>query len=44
MELRAAVFPNGLAELFKIGERRNHPRTGLWIFVVRGRNLVGVLE
>ena len=44
MEFRAAVFPHGLAERSEIGERRNHPRTGLWIFVVRGRNLVGILE
>jgi hypothetical protein len=43
-EFRAAVFPDGLAELFEIGERRNHPRTGLWCFVVRGRDLVGSLE
>ena len=44
MEFRVAVFPHGLAELSKIGERRNHPCTGLWIFVVRGRNLVGFFE
>jgi hypothetical protein len=44
MEFCAAVFPHGLAERSEIGERRNHPRTGLWIFVVRGRNLVGSLE
>ena len=44
MEFRAAVFPHGLAELSKIGERRNHPCTGLWIFVVSCRNLVGILE
>ena len=44
MDFRAAVFLHGLAELSKIGERRNHPRTGLWIFVVSGRNLVGILE
>ena len=44
MEFRAAVFPHGLAEVSKIGECRNHPCTGLWIFVERGRNLVGILE
>ena len=44
MEFRAAVFPHSLAEVSKIGERRNHPCTGLWIFVVRVRNLVGVFE
>ena len=44
MEFRAAGFPHGLAERAEIGERRNHPRTGLWYFVVRGRDLVGSLE
>ena len=44
MEFRAAVFPHGLAERSEIGERRNHPRTGLWCFVVRVRDLVGSLE
>ena len=44
MEFRAAVFPHGLAERAEIGERRNHPRTGLWCFDVRGRDLVGSLE
>ena len=44
MEFRAAVFPHGLAEGSKIGERRTHPCTGLWCFVVRGRDLVGSLE
>ena len=44
MEFRAAVFSHGLAEVSKIGERRNHPCTGLWVFVVRGRNLVGIFE
>jgi hypothetical protein len=39
MEFRAAVFPHGLVERAEIGEHRNHPRTGSWIFVVRGRNL-----
>jgi hypothetical protein len=44
MEFRAAVFPYGLAERSEIGERQNHPHTGLWCFVVRGRDLVGSLE
>ena len=44
MEFHAAVFPHGLAECSKIGERRNRPHTGLWVFVVRGRDLVGSLE
>jgi hypothetical protein len=44
MEFRAAVFSHGLAERSKIGERRNHPSTGLWCFVVRVRDLVGSLE
>ena len=44
MEFRAAGFPHGLAERAEIGERRNHPRTGLWYFVVRGRDLVGSPE
>ena len=40
MEFRAAVFPHGLAERSEIGERRNHPCTGLWCFVIRVRDLV----
>jgi hypothetical protein len=44
MEFRAAVFPRDLVEASKIGERRNHPRTGLWIFVVGVRNVVGSFE
>jgi hypothetical protein len=44
MEFCAAVFPHGLAECSEIEEHRNHPRTGLWIFVVRGRDLVESLE
>jgi hypothetical protein len=44
MEFRVAVFPHGLAERSEIGERRNHPRTGLWCFVARLRDLVGSLE
>ena len=44
MEFCAAVFPHGFPKLSKIGERRNHPCTGLWIFVVMDRNLVWILE
>ena len=44
MEFRAAVFPHSLVERSEIGERRNHPRTGLCCFVVRVRDLVGSLE
>jgi len=44
MEFRAVVFPHGLAERPEICERRNHPRAGLWCFVVRVRDLVGSLE
>jgi hypothetical protein len=44
MEFRAAVFPRSLAERSEIGERRNHPRTGLWHFVVKGRDLMGSPE
>ena len=44
MEFLATVFPHGFAALSKIGERRNYPCTGLWCFVVRGRDLVGSLE
>ena len=39
IEFRAAVFPHSLAERSEIGERRNHPRTRLWCFVVRGGDL-----
>jgi hypothetical protein len=44
MEFRAAGFPHGLADYSKIGEGRNHPCTGLQIFVVRSRDLVGSLK
>ena len=44
MEFLATVFPHGFAALSKIGERRNYPCTGLWCFVVRGRDLVGSQE
>ena len=39
-----AVGPHGLTKRSKLGERRNHPRAGLWCFVVGVRDIVGSLE
>ena len=44
VQFLVAVGPHGLTERSKLGERRNHPRAGLWCFGVGVRDLAGSLE
>ena len=47
MQFLVAVYPHGLTERSKIGERQNRPATRwvvVWCFVVGAVDLVGSLE
>ena len=44
MQFLVAVGPRDLTERSKFGEHRNHPRVGLWCFVVGVVDLMGSLE
>ena len=44
MEFRASVFPHGVTKIPELTEGGNHPCTRLWIFVVRVRDVVGILR